>query len=419
MSLKTLFSLCFFISFGYSLTLQEAIDLTLKANHTIKEQEFLLQEAQYNYKTYQSPFYPSINATYSTDRTNRISSQRTRKTSGNLGANIQLNLFNGLSDYYNLASYKSLSKAQEHQLQATKEDIILLVKTAYINVLRQKQNVIVAEQSKALLEEQRRESAEFYRVGLIPKNDLLEVEVELNNSIQTLLSAKSNLAYSLKNLERYTRTKINLKNLVELRLHQPTLIESTLKNLMYQKRSELLFLDSVIQSKDYLVKSAKGNFLPNINVIGDYMRYGEDYKLTKRTNKYNDETMITLQINLNLFNGFNDKYTLESTKVNKLAFESQRITLLEDLDLQLFSALETYNLSLNAYKVALSALAQAEENYRISQNRYKERIQSTSNFLDAEYLLTQARTNVVLNRYAILQALAEIERITQTPQITN
>ncbi|MCI7765710.1 TolC family protein [Helicobacter sp.] len=419
MSLKTLFSLCFFISFGYSLTLQEAIDLTLKANHTIKEQEFLLQEAQYNYKTYQSPFYPSINATYSTDRTNRISSQRTRKTSGNLGANIQLNLFNGLSDYYNLASYKSLSKAQEHQLQATKEDIILLVKTAYINVLRQKQNVIVAEQSKALLEEQRRKSAEFYRVGLIPKNDLLEVEVELNNSIQTLLSAKSNLAYSLKNLERYTRTKINLKDLVELRLHQPTLIESTLKNLMYQKRSELLFLDSVIQSKDYLVKSAKGNFLPNINVIGDYMRYGEDYKLTKRTNKYNDETMITLQINLNLFNGFNDKYTLESTKVNKLAFESQRITLLEDLDLQLFSALETYNLSLNAYKVALSALAQAEENYRISQNRYKERIQSTSDFLDAEYLLTQARTNVVLNRYAILQALAEIERITQTPQVTN
>ena len=419
MSLKTLFSLCFFISFGYSLTLQEAIDLTLKANHTIKEQEFLLQEAQYNYKTYQSPFYPSINATYSTDRTNRISSQRTRKTSGNLGANIQLNLFNGLSDYYNLASYKSLSKAQEHQLQATKEDIILLVKTAYINVLRQKQNVIVAEQSKALLEEQRRESAEFYRVGLIPKNDLLEVEVELNNSIQTLLSAKSNLAYSLKNLERYTRTKINLKDLVELRLHQPTLIESTLKNLMYQKRSELLFLDSVIQSKDYLVKSAKGNFLPNINVIGDYMRYGEDYKLTKRTNKYNEETMITLQINLNLFNGFNDKYTLESTKVNKLAFESQRITLLEDLDLQLFSALETYNLSLNAYKVALSALAQAEENYRISQNRYKERIQSTSDFLDAEYLLTQARTNVVLNRYAILQALAEIERITQTPQVTN
>ena len=205
---KYFITLSLTLGFCYTLSLQEAINLTLNANHTIKEQEFLLQESQYIQKTYQSPFYPSLNAVYSTDRTNRISSQRSKKTSGNIGANIQYNRFNGMSDYFNLASYKSLTKAQEHQLQSTKEDIILLVKTAYINILRQKQNVIVAEQSKALLEEQRRESAEFYKVGLIPKNDLLEVEVNLNNAIQSLLSAKSNLAYYIINLERYQRTKI-------------------------------------------------------------------------------------------------------------------------------------------------------------------------------------------------------------------
>ena len=414
---KYFFTLSLTFGFCYTLSLQEAINLTLNANHTIKEQEFLLQESQYIQKTYQSPFYPSLNAVYSTDRTNRISSQRSKKTSGNIGANIQYNLFNGMSDYFNLASYKSLTKAQEHQLQSTKEDIILLVKTAYINILRQKQNVIVAEQSKALLEEQRRESAEFYKVGLIPKNDLLEVEVNLNNAIQSLLSAKSNLAYYIRNLERYTRTKISAENLIELALHRPLLEEQKLRTLMHQKRSELLYLDSIIKSKEYLIQSAKGNFLPNVDIIGDYTYYGEDYKLSKRANSYSDETTLTLQVNLNLFNGFSDKYTLESTKVNKLSFESQRIDLIEELDLQLFEALETYNLSLNAYKVALTALDQAEENYRISQNRYKERIQSTSDFLDAEYLLTQARSNVVLNRYAILQALAEIERITQTQQV--
>ena len=220
---KYFITLSLTLGFGYTLSLQEAINLTLNANHTIKEQEFLLQESQYIQKTYQSPFYPSLNAVYSTDRTNRISSQRSKKTSGNIGANIQYNLFNGMSDYFNLASYKSLTKAQEQQLQSTKEDIILLVKTAYINILRQKQNVIVAEQSKALLEEQRRESAEFYKVVLIPKNDLLEVEVNLNNAIHSLLSAKSNLAYYIRNLERYTRTKISAENLIELALHRPIL----------------------------------------------------------------------------------------------------------------------------------------------------------------------------------------------------
>ncbi|MDE5603565.1 MAG: TolC family protein, partial [Helicobacter sp.] len=129
------------------------------------------------------------------------------------------------------------------------------------------------------------------------------------------------------------------------------------------------------------------------------------------------ESSLELQVNLNLFNGFKDKYLLESSTVYKLAFQSQRITLIENLDLQLFQSLENYNLALNAYEISLIALQQAEENYRISQNRYKARIESTSNFLDAELLLTKARSNVVLNRYGIIQAIAEIERITQTPQV--
>ena len=72
---KYFITLSLTLGFGYTLSLQEAINLTLNANHTIKEQEFLLQESQYIQKTYQSPFYPSLNAVYSADRTHRISSQ--------------------------------------------------------------------------------------------------------------------------------------------------------------------------------------------------------------------------------------------------------------------------------------------------------------------------------------------------------
>ncbi|TLE15460.1 TolC family protein [Helicobacter apodemus] len=402
--------------FSYALSLQEAIELTLNNNHSIKEQTYFLKEMQYIHQKNQSPFYPSIDANYTTNQSNRLN-QRGKKASGSFGGNITYNLFNGLSDIFTLSSSNSLYQAQEHQLQATKEDIILLVKTAYINVLRQNQNVLIAEQSKALLEEQRRESAEFYKVGLIPKNDLLKVEVELKNATQTLLSAKSNLAYFIKTLERYTNTSINPKELIELKLHKPSFKLDTLQNLMYAKNSALLYLDKIIQSKDYLIKSNEGNFLPDINLIGKYTNYSDNYPLIGKNSSYREETSAELQVNLNLFNGFKDKYLLESSKVNKLAFQSQRITLIENLNLQLFESLETYNLALNAYEISLIALKQAEENYRISQNRYKARIESTSNFLDAELLLTKARSNVVLNRYGIIQAIAEIERITQTPQV--
>ncbi|WP_104722083.1 TolC family protein [Helicobacter mesocricetorum] len=413
---KILLPLISLLQLSYALTLQEAIELTLNANHSIKEQEYLLKEMQYSYQKNQSPFYPSINVNYTTNQSNHLN-QRGKKSSGSFGSDIQYNLFNGLSDIFTLSSSYTLYQAQEHQLQSIKEDIILQVKTAYINVLRQSQNVLIAEQSKALLEEQRRENAEFYKVGLIPKNDLLKVEVELKNATQTLLSAKSDLAYFTKTLEHYTRININPKELIELKLHKPKFNPNALQNLMYQKRSELLYLDKVIQSKDYLIKSNKGNFLPDIDLIGKYTNYGDNYRLIGKNGTYKEETSLELQVNLNLFNGFKDKYLLESSKINKLAFQSQRITLIENLDLQLFKSLEVYNLALNAYEISLVALQQAEENYRISQNRYKARIESTSNFLDAELLLTKARSNVILNRYGIIQAIAEIERITQTPQV--
>ncbi|PKT77711.1 TolC family protein [Helicobacter winghamensis] len=411
--LRILIVLSLFYGILNALSLQEAIDLTLRHNPSIKEQEYLLQESKANYKTYQSPFYPSLNLTYGTQRSNRFQ-RADKKTSGNLGGSVQYNLFNGFSDVYNLKSAKALLQSQDYQLEATKEDVILLVKSAYINVLRQAKNVEIAEQSKVLLEEQRRENAEFYRVGLIQKNDLLKIEVELNNTLQNLLSYQSALNYALRDLERYTRTKITLKDLEELEPKRWNLNFENLKKEMLQRRAELLFIDKIIESKGYLVQSAKGEFLPEVNFIGDYTRYGDDYALRGRDGIYKDEASVQLAFNLNLFDGFSDKYNIESAKTNKLAFESQRIALIEDLELQLFSALESYNLALNALEIAKLALKQAEENYRISKNRYTQRIDSTSDFLDAELSLTQARSNVAINTYAIMEFLAQIERITQT-----
>ncbi|WDL74198.1 TolC family protein [Helicobacter winghamensis] len=411
--LRILIVLSLFYGILNALSLQEAIDLTLRHNPSIKEQEYLLQESKANYKTYQSPFYPSLNLTYGTQRSNRFQ-RADKKTSGNLGGSVQYNLFNGFSDVYNLKSAKALLQSQDYQLEATKEDVILLVKSAYIDVLRQAKNVEIAEQSKVLLEEQRRENAEFYRAGLIQKNDLLKIEVELNNTLQNLLSYQSALNYALRDLERYTRTKITLKDLEELEPKRWNLNFENLKKEMLQRRAELLFIDKIIESKGYLVQSAKGEFLPEVNFIGDYTRYGDDYALRGRDGIYKDEASVQLAFNLNLFDGFSDKYNIESAKTNKLAFESQRIALIEDLGLQLFSALESYNLALNALEIAKLALKQAEENYRISKNRYTQRIDSTSDFLDAELSLTQARSNVAINTYAIMESLAQIERITQT-----
>lgn len=395
-----------------ALSLQEAIDLTLRHNPSIKEQEYLLQESRANYKSHQSLFYPSLNLTYGVQKSNRF--QRVdKKTSANAGINVQYNLFNGFSDVYALRSAEALLQSQNYKLEATREDVILLVKLAYIDVLRQAQYVQIAKQSQMLLEEQRRQNAEFYRVGLIQKNDVLKVEVELKNTLQSLLAYQSALNYTLKNLERYTHTRIMLEDVQELDIRAYPLEFDTLRLDMLQRRAEILLLDKVIESKAYLVQSIKGNFLPQVSVVGNYRRLSDDVFLKDGEGMYSNEANVQLAFSLNLFNGFSDRFNLESAQKNKLAFQSQRIALIENLEMQLFNALENYHLAKNALEVSKSALEQAEENYRISKNRYTQRIQSTSDFLDAELLLTQARSNVAINTYGMMESLAQIERIIQ------
>ena len=258
-----------------ALSLQEAIDLTLRHNPSIKEQEYLLQESRANYKSHQSLFYPSLNLTYGVQKSNRF--QRVdKKTSANAGINVQYNLFNGFSDVYALRSAEALLQSQNYKLEATREDVILLVKLAYIDVLRQAQYVQIAKQSQMLLEEQRRQNAEFYRVGLIQKNDVLKVEVELKNTLQSLLAYQSALNYTLKNLERYTHTRIMLEDVQELDIRAYPLEFDTLRLDMLQRRAEILLLDKVIESKAYLVQSIKGNFLPQVSVVGNYRRLSDD-----------------------------------------------------------------------------------------------------------------------------------------------
>lgn len=406
--MRTIVLLLSSILYLNAMSMQDAVDLTLKANQTIKEQEYILNESKYNIEISKSQFYPTVDLSYTrNDKKNSINN------TDKMSTNIKYNLFNGFSDFYNINSTIHLYNAQDYYLASVKEDISLLVKTAYINILRQKQNVEVAKQSKELLEEQRRESLEFYKVGFIPKNDLLAVEVELNKSIQNLLSAKSLLNYYMQTLQRYTRTKIYPDDIKELKLTTPTLSETLLKDKMLLQRSEIAYLNEIIESKNYNIKSAIGNFMPDINISAEYINYQDNHLNTNIESKSNDYS-VELQVNFNIFNGFRDKYTLELNKLNKLISTSQKINLIEDLELQLFNALENYNLALNAYEVSKIALEQAEENYRISKNRYKERIMSTSDFLDAEFLLTEARSNMILNRYSIIQNLIEIERITQS-----
>ena len=83
----------------------------------------------------------------------------------------------------------------------------------------------------------------------------------------------------------------------------------------------------------------------------------------------------------------------------------------KDIATELSNLLNSLNVAKEQLNLAKVALTQAEENYRIVSNRYQQNIANYIELLNAELLLTNAKSSLVTARYEIAMNIARIEHL--------
>jgi outer membrane protein TolC len=86
-----------------------------------------------------------------------------------------------------------------------------------------------------------------------------------------------------------------------------------------------------------------------------------------------------------------------------------------EIDLQLDRALEGYRINSGNLEVSKKAVAQAEENYRITNQQFKQNISTNTDLLDARVFLSRARTQHINALYDLFLSISEIERVVEAP----
>ncbi len=118
-----------------------------------------------------------------------------------------------------------------------------------------------------------------------------------------------------------------------------------------------------------------------------------------------------LQASWNLFNGFDTRYELVGRE-HEIRARQEEVKVTENrLTLQLQTALEAFRVSERNLATAGTAALQAEENYRVNENRYQANVASTVDLLDAQRFLTLARNERVKAQYDLYLSAAVIERV--------
>jgi outer membrane protein len=390
-------------------TLGESIREAFSRNWSLKAEEEKVNEADQVKKQVRADFLPKLNTSYGYTRLNEAptmevslppvipptSVQVGEKNNYQWKATITQPLFTGfaLTSSYELAKLGIDYSTLEVQLQ--KLDLALQVKGAYFGVLKADKALGVAQKAVESLQSHLKVAQNFYDVGMIPVNELLKAEVELANAQHDLIRAQngSHLARASFNtvLARPIDAPVKLEDIL---VYRPLIgdphkyLEKALKN-----RPEIKLLDLNILRTDQQIRLAKSKNYPQINFTYDYVKAGDTPGVSGDIYQPANSWDATIGLSWTLWEWGKTHYNVAEKKSQRTQLIQTRKSIEDAIRLDIKNAVLDLEVATKDVPTTSKAVQQAEENLRVSEERYKVQATTSTEVLDAQTLLTRARSN--------------------------
>ncbi|MDJ0783478.1 MAG: TolC family protein [Desulfosarcinaceae bacterium] len=361
-----------------------------------------------------SPFLPSLDLGYTANRLDESSAFENEENS-HLSAALSINLFAGFADRYRLASAEQIQLAREYELQTVIEDLKLAVAVRYLAIFANRQALIVAEDQLSLLKKRYEDAQYRNSVGLIRRNDVLRIKVEMDDAFLVRAKARAEYEKSI-NLLAFTlgsdvaAAQISFAELNRL----PELKDrDAYRNIMMSQRSEIKALEMVVAAREQAALAQRSAYYPRLNVSAGYRHYGDDYVWgTRQGSDGEAEMRLQAQVDLNLFDGFRKGHTVQRFQLDVRKARLDLAELKQLLTTSLENSLLDYGVAVQNLSVARTGIDQAEESLRVVELSFEEGVETATEVLDAILLLSRAKTNfitarstVFLNYYQILRTI--------------
>jgi outer membrane protein TolC len=398
-----------------ALDIDEAVQKALESSHLINSKEYKIKSFKANTALLTSAYKPNLSLAY--QYTNRDFENFMKKKKESLfNVSLDFNLFNGFYDKYSIKSQEDLTKSEQWLLQSSIADVKQQTKNSYLSLLQVLKVEEVQNEAVTLLQRQLKDSKSLLAQGLIPKSNYLKVKVELQNTKQEQLRAKSNVVDKKNILSSLLQLEVNLKELKEsnitadLSTNFNQLLEQSLSN-----RSEIKYLEALKQSQKESIKAVNSIYYPKVGLSIDYNKYGDEFIPNNFSygdlGSIDDEIVGTLNLSYDLYSGGRAKNQKMIYKYQILSIEEDIKKAKIDIKLQLQQALEQFKVTKGQIKVAKLTIEEAKEHYRMTNNRYKQQLDSATDLLDARFLLTSAKNSLTQAKYDHQKAIVNIERI--------
>ena len=387
------------------LTLESSIEIALKNSIVLDIAREGTKGATAQKREAITGFLPKFNTSYSYTRLNETPFVRFPSISPN-------DIMTGTQDNYNwtiearqplftggglIANYQATKIGEDAagiEETAKKQDLVQEVKIAYYDILRAQKILETARQSVEMLNAHRDVAQNYFQVGMIPKNDLLHAEVELANGKQVLIKASNAVEI----------TKARFNTILKRKIFAPVEIVDVLKYQPFEKqfeecfdialknRPELKIASLRAKQAGKLVNAARSEYFPTLGIVGNYGRFGDNPSVAGSDFKDAESWYVMGVASWNFWEWGKTKFRVDysSAKENQ-ALDAQR-ELNDQIALEIKYASLILQEAEKQIAVSQQVIEQAEENFRISEERYKERVATSTEVLEAQTLLPKAKS---------------------------
>jgi outer membrane protein len=392
-----------------NLTLKQTIEAAIKANLRLQQSQDEVEAAQANKKARTTEFFPTLNARYSylkrdnptttvfgTPQTGLVDVLVNPEDEYNFVTSFNQPIFTGfaLFNQYKIASL-GLDVA-EFLEKITRQNVILDAKNAYYSVLKTQKLVDVARDTVKQIAAQKDVAENMYQVGMSPLNDLLQSQVQLANAKQRLITAQNTMEIAKSKFNTLLRKPVNAPVVIADILDY-TSFEYDIDYCLTRaeaNRLEIQVADLEVQIAGKNYKLSQRDYYPAVNLTGTWTHRGTDWDVNGGRGIGDKEFWdIRATATWNFWEWGRTRYGVKE-KLSRLSqAKSRKKEIHDNIDMEVKEAyLRTIESEKNITTIE-KAIEQAKENLRITEERYKEQVSTTTDVLVAQTLLTDTMTN--------------------------
>ncbi len=412
-----------------TLTVEDAVNIALSENPTIKVAELEVQRYDYVKRETWGNLLPQVSA--SGQYTRSIVKQEMAKgisfgADNTLTAtgNVSLPLF-APTVYRTLKMNRTQLASAVEAARASRINLVAEVKKAFYNIQLAEQSLSVLLESEKTIKRTVDDTKSKFDNGLASEYDLLTAQVQLSNLQPTIVESRNSIEVSKLLLKMYLSIPENVVVEVSGNLDsmRDAVVDASSLSTDISGNTSLRSLDLQVELLERQLKLNNASRLPTLSAFGTVtltgndmgkFSFGEDGTAAAATSNpfyWQHPVSAGLQLSVPIFSGLTKSSKARQIKNNMAQVRLQRDYAVRSTTVELQTSINNLIAARETMYAQEQTVAQAVKAYAISDTRYRAGAGTILELNSAQLSMTQAQLSFSQAIYNYLSAKADYDKV--------